>query len=79
MIRVLLLADTHLGFDLPSKPRVERRRRGPDFFPILVLHSNRRYAAKWISWSTVEICFFGASCPPEPLAIDAPAPPGDPI
>jgi len=32
VIRVLLLADTHLGFDLPSKPRVEKRRRGPDFF-----------------------------------------------
>ena len=32
MIRVLLLADTHLGFDLPSRPRVEKRRRGPDFF-----------------------------------------------
>ena len=32
MIKVLLLADTHLGFDLPSKPRVEKRRRGPDFF-----------------------------------------------
>ncbi len=31
-IRVLLLADTHLGFDFPSRPRVERRRRGPDFF-----------------------------------------------
>ena len=32
MIRVLLIADTHLGFDQPSRPRVERRRRGPDFF-----------------------------------------------
>lgn len=32
MIKVLLLADTHLGFDLPSRPRVDRRRRGPDFF-----------------------------------------------
>ena len=32
MIRVLLLADTHLGFDLPIRPRVEKRRRGPDFF-----------------------------------------------
>jgi len=31
-LRVLFLADTHLGFDLPFKPRVERRRRGPDFF-----------------------------------------------
>lgn len=31
-IRVLLLADTHLGFDLPLSPRVDRVRRGPDFF-----------------------------------------------
>jgi DNA repair exonuclease SbcCD nuclease subunit len=31
-IRILLLADTHLGFDMPFRPRVERRRRGPDFF-----------------------------------------------
>lgn len=30
-IRILLLADTHLGFDLPIRPRVERRRRGHDF------------------------------------------------
>lgn len=30
-IRILLLADSHLGFDLPVKPRVERRRRGHDF------------------------------------------------
>jgi DNA repair exonuclease SbcCD nuclease subunit len=32
VIKVLVLADTHLGFDLPSRPRVDRRRRGPDFF-----------------------------------------------
>ena len=31
-VRVLLLADTHLGFDDPTRPRVDRRRRGPDFF-----------------------------------------------
>jgi len=31
-IRVLLLADTHLGVDLPFRPRIERRRRGHDFF-----------------------------------------------
>jgi exonuclease SbcD len=31
IIRVLLLADTHLGFDLPVNPRVNRRRRGHDF------------------------------------------------
>ena len=30
--RILFLADTHLGFDLPQRPRVERCRRGPDFF-----------------------------------------------
>jgi len=31
-LRILLLADTHLGFDHPLRPRVDRRRRGPDFF-----------------------------------------------
>jgi len=31
-VRVLLIADTHLGFDLPFRPRVSRRRRGRDFF-----------------------------------------------
>ena len=30
-VRILFLADTHLGFDLPLRPRVERRRRGHDF------------------------------------------------
>lgn len=30
-IRILFLADSHLGFDLPSRPRIERRRRGHDF------------------------------------------------
>ncbi len=32
MLRVLLLADTHLGLDLPQRPRVERARRGADLF-----------------------------------------------
>lgn len=31
-IRLLALADSHLGFDLPRSPRVPRPRRGPDFF-----------------------------------------------
>jgi len=31
-IQILFCADTHLGFDMPVRPRVERRRRGPDFF-----------------------------------------------
>lgn len=32
IVRVLFLADTHLGFDLAWHPRIERRRRGPEFF-----------------------------------------------
>jgi DNA repair exonuclease SbcCD nuclease subunit len=32
VVRVLFVADTHLGFDLPFRPRIERRRRGHDFF-----------------------------------------------
>jgi DNA repair protein SbcD/Mre11 len=32
VLRVLLLADTHLGFDEPQRPRSDRLRRGPDFF-----------------------------------------------
>ncbi len=31
-MRVLFLSDTHLGLDLPARPRVVRRRRGDDFF-----------------------------------------------
>jgi DNA repair exonuclease SbcCD nuclease subunit len=31
-IKILFLGDTHLGFDLPLHPRVQRRRRGVDFF-----------------------------------------------
>ncbi len=30
-IRILFLADTHLGFDLPTRSRIQRRRRGHDF------------------------------------------------
>lgn len=30
-VRVLVLADTHIGIDTPLRPRVERRRRGDDF------------------------------------------------
>jgi len=31
-VRIVFFADTHLGFDYPLRPRVERRRRGQDFF-----------------------------------------------
>lgn len=31
-MHIVFFADTHLGFDFPIKPRIKRRRRGPDFF-----------------------------------------------
>jgi DNA repair protein SbcD/Mre11 len=31
-MRILFVSDTHLGLDLPARPRVIRRRRGEDFF-----------------------------------------------
>jgi DNA repair protein SbcD/Mre11 len=31
-VKILVFADTHLGFDYPLHPRIERRRRGDDFF-----------------------------------------------
>ena len=43
-IKILFLADTHLGYDLPLQPRIERRRRGDDFFTNyqLILDYGRR-------------------------------------
>jgi DNA repair exonuclease SbcCD nuclease subunit len=32
VIRILFLSDTHLGFDMPQRPRIQRRRRGGEFF-----------------------------------------------
>jgi len=32
MIRIVFFADTHLGVDYPINPKIERRRRGVDFF-----------------------------------------------
>lgn len=32
VVKLLFLADSHLGFDFAFKPRIERRRRGEDFF-----------------------------------------------
>jgi len=31
MLKIVLCADTHLGFDYPIRPRIARRRRGKDF------------------------------------------------
>jgi DNA repair protein SbcD/Mre11 len=32
MLKIVFFADTHLGVDYPIKPKIERRRRGDDFF-----------------------------------------------
>ena len=32
VIRILCIADTHLGFDYPFQPRINIGRRGSDFF-----------------------------------------------
>lgn len=32
MLKIVFFADTHLGFDYPVKPKIDRRRRGEDFF-----------------------------------------------
>lgn len=32
MLKIVFFADTHLGVDFPINPRVDRRRRGEDFF-----------------------------------------------
>ncbi|MDA3813870.1 MAG: DNA repair exonuclease [Candidatus Cloacimonetes bacterium] len=32
MLKIVFFADTHLGVDYPIKPKVDRRRRGEDFF-----------------------------------------------
>ncbi len=31
-VKILFFSDSHLGFDLPMHPRIQRRRRGHDFF-----------------------------------------------
>ena len=70
-IRVLLLADTHLGFDEPAHARIERRRRGPDFLanferallPALrgevdaVVHDGDRFYRSRVPASLVERAF----------------------
>jgi exonuclease SbcD len=70
-VRVLLLADTHLGFDDPAAPRVARRRRGVDFFasyervlddarrerPDLVVHAGDVFAHPRIHRGIVDRAF----------------------
>ncbi len=73
MVRALLLADTHLGFDYPLKPRIQRRRRGEDFF------RNFRLALQPALEGEVDLVVHGGdlftrSRVPEALAAQAMAP-----
>jgi len=43
-MRIVLFGGTHLGFDYPLRPRVDRRRRSPDFFDNY--HRVLHYAAR---------------------------------
>jgi DNA repair protein SbcD/Mre11 len=52
-VRVLFLADSHLGTDLPLKPRVERRRRGHDFL------ANHRKAVERALGEDVDVVIHG--------------------
>lgn len=52
-IKILLLGDSHLGFDLPIRPRVQRRRRGEDFF------ANYQYILDYARRSKVDLVVHG--------------------
>ena len=52
-IQILLFGDTHLGYDLPLRPRVQRRRRGEDFF------SNYQQVLKLARWRKVDLVVHG--------------------
>jgi len=68
---IVLFGDTHLGFDLPCRPRVERRARGEDFFanyqrvvdyalatrPAAVLHGGDVFHRSRVHHSVVERAF----------------------
>jgi len=53
MIRILFIADSHLGFDLPLRPRVHKTRRGEDFF------DNYRRALKPAFQKEVDVVIHG--------------------
>lgn len=52
-IKILFLADTHLGYDLPLRPRIQRPRRGEDFF------ANYQEILKFARWKKVDLIVHG--------------------
>ena len=52
-IKILLFGDTHLGYDLALRPRIQRRRRGEDFF------SNYQQVLQFARWKKVDLIIHG--------------------
>jgi hypothetical protein len=64
-MRVLFVSDTHLGIDMPTRPRVTRRRRGEDFFRNFERAlAVARGAERSMSCCTAAISSSEAGCPP---------------
>lgn len=53
MIKILFFGDSHLGYDLPVRPRIERRRRGEEFF------SNYQHILDYARRSKVDLVVHG--------------------
>jgi DNA repair exonuclease SbcCD nuclease subunit len=53
MIKVLFFSDSHLGFDYPIRPRIDRRRRGQDFF------DNHRRVLKFANDNDIDLVIHG--------------------
>ena len=71
-IEVIFLADSHLGYDHPMKPRSERKRRGEDFFenfegilnyaiktkPDFIIHGGDLFDSPYVNESLVNRAYF---------------------
>ena len=53
MIKILLLADTHLGFDHPVRPSTSKPRRGEDFF------NNFKLVLKYAEQNEIDLVLHG--------------------
>lgn len=71
-VEVIFLADSHLGYDHPMKPRSERKRRGEDFFknfegilnyaiktkPDFLIHGGDLFDSPYVNQSLVNRAYF---------------------
>jgi DNA repair exonuclease SbcCD nuclease subunit len=70
-LNVVFLADTHLGFDWPRRPRIQTRRRGGDFFTNyqrvlrhavtsgadIIIHGGDVFNRRRVSPQVVDLCY----------------------